>query len=313
MPISETISRVGYPKWYEERQKQLADALYGTDAAKGLIQQPLTVPGQQVAGFTGPQQRGMELAQRGIGAYQPYLDAATAAQTAALGTAGAGAATVAGAQFEPTAARMAQFMDPYQQNVTQEALAEIERQGQLAQQGVAGQAVQAGAFGGSRYGIQQAELGRSIQDLKSRRVFEDMSRNYQQALGAMQAANQKQLQQGQAFGQLGQVTSGISGAMAGLGGAAQSMGQSDVNQLMGIGGLQQQLAQTGLTAGYQNAVNQQMAPYNQLGWGANLLQTLAPGTGPTAQTIAPMPQTNPYAQAAGLTTGFMGGLGSLIG
>ena len=129
----------------------------------------------------------------------------------------------------------------------------------------------------------------------------------------MQAANQQQLQQGQAFGQLGQATSGISGAMAGLGGQAQAMGQSDVNQLMGIGGLQQQLEQAGLTAGYQNQLNQQMAPYNQLGWGANILQTLAPGTGPTAQTISPLPQTNPYAQAAGLTTGFMGGLGSLIG
>ena len=140
-----------------------------------------------------------------------------------------------------------------------------------------------------------------------------MSRNYQQAVGAMQAANQQQLQQGQAFGQLGQATSGISGAMAGLGGQAQAMGQSDVNQLMGIGGMQQQLAQAGMTTDYQNQLNQQMAPYNQLGWGANILQTLAPGTGATQQTIAPMPQTNPYAQAAGLTTGFMGGLGSLIG
>ena len=35
----------------------------------------------------------------------------------------------------------------------------------------------------------------------------------------------------------------VSGAMAGLGGQAQAMGQSDVNQLMGIGGLQQQQAQ----------------------------------------------------------------------
>ena len=183
----------------------------------------------------------------------------------------------------------------------------------MAQNQMAGQAVGAGAFGGSRFGIQQSELARGAQDLKPRRIFEDLSRNYQQAVGAMQAANQQQLQQGQAFGQLGQATSGISGAMAGLGGQAQAMGQSDVNQLMGIGGLQQQLAQAGMTAGYQNQLNQQMAPYNQLGWGANLLQTLAPGTGPTAQTIAPLPQTNPYAQAAGLTTGFMGGLGSLIG
>jgi len=311
MPISEIVQRVGYPQWYEERQKQLADALYGTDAAKGLIQQPLTVPGQQVAGFTYPQQAGMELAQRGIGAYQPYLDAATAAQTAALGTAGAGAATVAGAQFEPTAARMAQFMDPYQQNVTQEALAEIERQGQLAQQGVAGQAVKAGAFGGSRYGIQQAELGRSIQDLKSRRIFEDLSRNYQQAMGASQAANQQRIQAGQAFGQLGSVTSGIGQRTGQLGQAAQAAGQADVQQLMGIGGLQQQLAQTGFDVGRQNELTAMMEPYRRLGFAGQSLQQLGPGT--TQQTLQPMPVTNPYTQAAGLATGFMGGLGSLIG
>jgi hypothetical protein len=204
-------------------------------------------------------------------------------------------------------------MSEYQKDVTAEALKEIERQGQLAQQGIAGQAVKAGAFGGSRFGIQQAELGRSIQDLKSRRVFEDLSRNYQQALGAMQAANQQQLQQGQMFGQLGQVTSGIAGQMGTLGGAAQSMGQSDVNQLMGIGGMQQQLAQAGLTAGYQNQLNQQMAPYNQLGFGANILQTLAPTAGATTQTIAPMPTTNPYLQAAGAIGGLGYGLGSLMG
>ena len=129
----------------------------------------------------------------------------------------------------------------------------------------------------------------------------------------MQAANQQQLQQEQASGQLGQATSGISGAMAGLGGQAQAMGQSDVNQLMGIGGMQQQLAQAGMTTDYQNQLNAMMAPYNQLGWGANILQTLAPGTGPTAQTVSPMPQSNPWAQGAGLMAGMAGGIGSLIG
>ena len=278
---------------------------------EGLMKQDITVPAQQVAGFSPTQTAAMQQAFGGIGAYQPYLQAAGLGQQAAMGAAGAGVGALGGMQFDPSGIQ--QWMDPYQGAVTQEALAEIDRQAAMAQNRLGGQAVQAGAFGGSRFGIQQSELARGAQDMRSRRIFEDLSRNYQQAQGAMQAANQQQLQQGQAFGQLGQATSGIAGAMAGLGGQAQAMGQSDVNQLMGIGGLQQQLAQAGMTAGYQNQLNQQMAPYNQLGWGANLLQTLAPGTGPTAQTIAPMPQTNPYAQAAGLTTGFMGGLGSLIG
>ena len=294
-----------YPDWVTAPSEQMINQM------QTMMGQPLSIPGQQVAGFSPTQLAAMQQAYGGIGAYQPYLQAAGTGQTAAMGAMGAGAGALGGMQFDPSGA--AQWMDPYQQNVTQGALAEIDRQAAMAQNQMAGQAVGAGAFGGSRFGIQQSELARGAQDLKSRRIFEDMSRNYQQAVGAMQAANQQQLQQGQAFGQLGQATSGVSGAMAGLGGQAQAMGQSDVNQLMGIGGLQQQLAQAGMTAGYQNQLNQQMAPYNQLGWGANLLQTLAPGTGPTAQTIAPMPQTNPYAQAAGLTTGFMGGLGSLIG
>ena len=293
------------PTYLEQPTEAMANTL------AQAMQQPLNVPAQQVAGFTPTQTAAMQQAFGGSGAYQPYLQAAGLGQQAALGTTGAGVQALGGMQFDPSGIQ--QWEDPYQQQVTQEALKEIDRQAAMAQNRLAGQAVGAGAFGGSRFGIQQSELARGAQDLRSRRIFEDLSRNYQQALGAMQAANQQQLQQGQAFGQLGQATSGISGAMAGLGGQAQAMGQSDVNQLMGIGGLQQQLEQAGLTAGYQNQLNQQMAPYNQLGWGANILQTLAPGTGPTAQTISPMPQSNPWAQGAGLMAGMAGGLGSLIG
>jgi len=300
-----TTQQTVYPDWVTAPSEQMINQM------QTMMGQPLNIPGQQVAGFTPTQQAAMQQAYQGIGAYQPYLQAAGAGQQAAMGAMGAGVGALGGMQFDPSG--VTPWMNQYQGDVTQEALKEIDRQAAMAQNRLGGQAAQAGAFGGSRFGIQQSELARGAQDLKSRRIFEDMSRNYQQAVGAMQAANQQQLQQGQAFGQLGQATSGISGAMAGLGGQAQAMGQSDVNQLMGIGGMQQQLGQAGLTAGYQNQLNQMMAPYNQLGWGANILQTLAPGTGPTAQTISPMPQSNPWAQGAGLMAGMAGGLGSLIG
>ena len=293
------------PQYLEKPTEQMANTL------GQMMGKPLNVPAQQIAGFSPTQLAAMQQAYGGIGAYRPYLQAAGAGQTAALGATGAGVQALGQMDFDP--ARAQAFMDPYQQAVTQDALKEIDRQTQMAENRLAGQAVGAGAFGGSRYGLQQSELARNAADMRSRRIFEDMSRNYQQALGAMQAANQQRTQQAQGFGQLGQVTSGISGAMAGLGGQTQAMGQSDVSQLMGIGGLQQQLAQQGLNVGYQNALNQQMAPYNQLGWGANILQTLAPGSGATQQTVAPMPQTNPYMQAAGTMAGLAGGLGSLIG
>ena len=277
---------------------------------EGLMKQNITVPAQQVAGFSPTQTAAMQQAYGGIGAYQPYLQAAGLGQQAAMGAAGAGVGALGGMQFDPSGIQ--QWMDPYQGAVTQEALKEIDRQAAMAQNQMAGQAVGAGAFGGSRYGLQQSELARSAQDLRSRRIFEDLSRNYQQAQGAMQAANQQQLQQGQAFGQLGQATSGISSAMAGLGGQAQAMGQSDVNQLMGIGGLQQQQAQRGFDVGTANLQALQNAPYQQLSTGAGIMQQLLPNM-IGQQTVAPLPQANPYLQAAGAMGSLGVGLGSLIG
>ena len=275
-----------------------------------LIQQPLQVPQQQVAGFSPTQTGAMNLAMQGIGAYQPFLDAAQASQAAALGTTGAGVQALGQMDFDP--ARAQAFMDPYQQNVTQEALKEIDRQAAMASNQLAGKAVQAGAFGGSRFGLQQSELARNAQDLRSRRIFEDLSRNYQQALAAASAANTQRMQQAQQFGQLGKLTSGIGGALAGLGAQTQALGQQDVGQLMGIGGMQQQLGQRMFDTQTANLAAMQNAPYQRLSAGAGIMGQLLPG-GAGTQVVAPLAQTNPYAQAAGLLATGAGGLGALIG
>ena len=275
-----------------------------------LIKQPLQVPQQQVAGFSPTQQAAMQQAYGGIGAYQPFLDAAQQTQAAALGTTGAGVQALGQMNFDPNRAQA--FMDPYQQNVTNEALKEIDRQQQMASNQLAGKAVQAGAFGGSRFGLQQSELARNAQDLRSRRIFEDLSRNFQQAQSAASAANTQRLQQGQQFGNLGKATSGIGGVMAGLGAQTQQLGQSDVNQLMGIGGMQQQLGQRELDTGTANLAAMQNAPYQRLSAGAGIMGQLLPG-GAGTQVVAPLAQTNPYAQAAGLLATGAGGLGALIG
>ena len=275
---------------------------------EALLGQQLNVPQQQVAGFSPTQTSAMNLAMQGIGSFQPFLQAAQAAQTAGLGTIGTGAQIAAGADFSPGAARA--FMDPYQQAVTQEALKEVDRQAAIAQNQLAGQAVKAGAFGGSRFGIQQSELARNAADLKSRRIFEDLSRNFQQAQGAARAANQQRLQAGQVFGQLGRATSGIGGAMAGLGGQLQQQQRQDVNQLLGIGGLQQQQAQREFDVGTANIAAMQNAPFQRLSTSAGILQQLLPNL-VGSQTIAPFAQPNPYAQMAGLVAG-AGGLAGLL-
>ena len=275
-----------------------------------LLQQPLQVPMRQVAGLSPTQVSAMNLAQQGIGSFQPFLQQAADAQAQGLATIGQGAQTLAGADFGPGAGRA--FMDPYQQAVTQEALKEIDRQTAMAQNQLAGQAVKAGAFGGSRFGIQQSELARSAQDLKSRRIFEDLSRNFQQAQGAARAANQQRIQAGQVFGQLGRGVSGIGGAMAGLGAQQQALQGQDVNQLMGIGGLQQQLLQSVADTDFANRQSLFNAPFQQLSSAAGILQQLSPQL-IGQQVTATLPQTNSFVEAAGLTATAAGGLGALLG
>ena len=299
-----TRTEVIVPEYIEQPTEALANTL------QELMRQQRTVPQRQVVGFTPTQQAAFQQAFGGIGSFQPFLDAAQAAQTAGLGTIGAGAQTVAGADFGPGAGSA--FMDPYQQAVTQEALKEIDRQTAMAQNQLAGQAVKAGAFGGSRFGVQQSELARNAQDLKSRRIFEDLSRNFQQAQGAARAANQQRIQAGQVFGQLGRGVSGIGGAMAGLGAQQQALQGQDVNQLMGIGGLQQQLLQSVADTDFANRQSLFNAPFQQLSSAAGILQQLSPQL-IGQQTVAPLPQTNPFVQAAGLTATAAGGLGALLG
>ena len=195
MATQTTQTEVLIPEYIERPTEMMANTL------GALMEQPLLPPGQQVMGFTPTQIAAMQQAYGGIGAYQPFLDKADLTQTAALGATGQGIQSLGQMNFDPSRAQA--FMDPYQQSVTQEALKEIDRQSQMASNQLAGKAVQAGAFGGSRFGLQQSELARNTQDLKSRRIFEDLSRNYQQAQATAQAANTQRMQQAQQFGNLG--------------------------------------------------------------------------------------------------------------
>jgi hypothetical protein len=275
---------------------------------EALLGQQLKVPQQEVAGFSPTQLSAMNLATQGIGSFRPFLQDARSAQTAGAETIGLGTQIAAGADFGPGAYKP--FFDQYQQDVTGEALKEIDRQAAMAQNQLAGQAVKAGAFGGSRFGVAQSELSRSAQDLKSRRIFEDMSRNFQQAQGAARAANQQRLQAGQVFGQLGRGVGSIGGAIAGLGGQLQQQQRQDVNQLLGIGGLQQQQLQRESDVGTANIAAMQNAPFQRLSTSAGILQQLLPNL-VGQQTIAPFAQPNPYAQMAGLVAG-AGGLAGLL-
>jgi len=323
MATQTTIQQQLPPEYVQERQKDLLLTLFGSQGeeptlpdgspnpnfVQGLINQPRDIPKQQVAGFTAPQQEAFALADLGIGAFQPYVT--QAGQTAT--TAGQ-ALTGATQAFTPTTATIDQFRDPYQQFVTQEALKEIDRQGAMAQNQLAGQAVRGGVFGGSRYGVQEAELARNLGDIKSRRVFEDASRNYQQALASAQAAQEaqqrRQLSAGQQLAGLTGQLGNIARTQGGIGQLGQQMLGQDISTLLGVGGQQQQLLQAGLEAQRQNLAAQQQEPFQRISFGTDILAGLPFG----GQTISQMPVTpaNPFLQFASGIGSLGTGIGTLL-
>jgi hypothetical protein len=155
-------------------------------------------------------------------------------------------------EFDPASAD--RFMNPYQQKVIDESLRQIGRQGLQAQQQLQAQAVRSGAFGGSREGIQRAELGRGLAESQNAAIVGGLSSGYQSALQQAQQAfeSQKQRQLAQAQGY--QSAAGLAGSLA------SQQGQLALQGSQQMGTLEAQRAQFAQNAArYGGDVAQQIA------------------------------------------------------
>jgi hypothetical protein len=242
----------------EERKIELMDI------ARGIAQKEIDLPDIQVAGLSGLEQQGMTAAgQTGVGS----------------GTVGQGIQQILGAAAPVGQQQISQYLNPYQQYVTDE----IARQGQMMQNQLGAQAIGAGAFGGGREGVQQAELqGRTLST-----IGQSLGQGFQTALGAAQRQQQVGLAAGQQLGQMG--------------GLQQQMAGQDINQLFAAGGVQRQLAQQALDAQRQNQLQQTYEPYQRAEFLANLY-----AAGPKSNSLVTMgtaPGTSPLAQAVGTGIG----------
>ena len=145
------------------------------------------------------------------------------------------------------------------------------------------QAVGAGAFGGGREGVQQAELqGRALSAMGQAQAA-----GFNTALGAAQRQQQVGLAAGQQLGALGA--------------GQQQMALADLQQLFSAGGVQRQLAQQALDAQRATTLQQQYEPYQRAEFLANLY-----ASGPKTQsgvTMGTQPTTSPLAQAVGTGIG----------
>mgnify|MGYP003138681283 CR=1 FL=1 len=274
-----------------------------------------------------------------MGRYTPYFETAGGAATGGLESLRRGLGTVGEAKtfFGPAAQYVSggrgmydpsqyvsQFMSPYTSEVIDEVEKDIERQGNVARQRASAQAVGRGAFGGSRQGIQAAEIERNIQDAKAKATADLRSRAYDQALAASQQAYQqgatRELEAGrlmgglgQSVGQLGTQFGSLGGQYGSLAGTTADIGRvysalqpADLAFMTGVGeaerAYRQQMIDTARQE-YQRPTEQALLPY-QFAYGA---LTGTPSAGIYSQTQASYaPPANPFLSGLGAYTTLQG-------
>ena len=231
-----------------------------------------------VAGQDRLQQEAQKIAEAGIGSFQPFLDRAAAASTAA-GTALGGVGTGAQA-FQQD---VSQFMSPYQSQVIDATLAEFDRNRQIQEQGLRDQQAKLGVLGAGRAGVQLAEFGTGA--ARERALLQ--AGLLQQ--GFQQAAAQRQQDIANRFG-LAQAQRGLGGFEATLGGQQQALTGGDVRQLGTLGALNQAQAQAQADAQREAARQAAFLPQQNLDRFAGQVTGLMGGyPGQTTQTVVPNP------------------------
>jgi hypothetical protein len=247
-----------------------------------------------VAGQDALQQQAQQIAQAGIGSFQPFLNRAAAASTAA-GTALGGVGTGAQA-FQQD---VSQFMSPYQSQVIDATLAEFDRNRQIQEQGIRDQQAKLGVLGAGRAGVQLAEFGTGA--ARERALLQ--AGLLQQ--GFNQAAAQRQQDIANRFG-LAQAQRGLGGFEATLGGQQQALTGRDVSQLGTLGALNQAQAQAEADAQREAARQAAFLPQQNLDRFASQITGLMGGYPASGITQTAVPNPTPLQTALGIGTTLAG-------
>jgi len=282
-PTSQTVSNTSIPAYaqpYVERMLGKAEALSDTPyQAYG---------GERIAGFNDLQNQAFQ----GAANLQPAQQIGVGTQLA--GMAGLGSMQ-AGQNYSNQATNpyaVQSYMSPYIQNALAPQMVEAARQSDIQGQQNAAGAAKSGAFGGSRFGLQEAERQRNLGALQNNIYGTGMQNAFQNAQQAQQfGANLglqgmgQGLQAAQALGQLGQTQFGQ---------------QQGAIQAQSAAGQQQQgLEQQKMQQQYQDFLTQRGYPQQQLSYMSDMLRGL-PLSQQTQQQYTAPPTFAQNALALGL-------------
>ena len=255
------------------------------DAAQqfDIRQQSLAGLAPQVAGRDALQTQAQQLAQAGIGSFEPALQRAQA-QIAGIPT---GAMTTQEAQ---------QFMSPYQSQVIDATLAEFDRNRAIQEQNIRDQQTRLGVLGAGRAGVQLAEFGTGA--ARERALLQ--AGLLQQGFNQAQSARQQDI--ANRFN-LAQAESGIAGILP-------QLQRADVSQLGTLGALNQAQEQARLDASREAARQAAFLPAQELDrYAAQVTGLMGGYPGQTQQTVTPNP--TPLQTALGVGTTLAGIYGAI--
>jgi hypothetical protein len=278
------IQSRGLQSAYQQAQQQFnAEQAARLQANLANQQAGLTVGGQNLASQLGVQQLGTQTGLQGALANLSAQQQANLANQQMAGQYG-----LQGAQLGMQAADVLRQAGIGALQGAQ-GLGQLGLQGagmlQSAGQGQIGAAGQLGQLGGQQANIygQQSQLGQALA----------------QGIGSL-AGQQFGIGQNiaQNLGQYGTQQLGLSQQLAALGGQQQGLGQQDVNFLYNLGAQQQRQQQAVLDAQRQNQLQQNMQPFQQIGFLSDVYKG-APST-QMAMTQQTQAQASPFQQIAGL-------------
>jgi len=252
------------------------------ESSFGLAQTPTPVPVKQVAGLD-PYERQARALAGGLGGFTPYIQQGGQMMQEGLGVARQGQGALAGAQdmygqgtelvgqgtglyglgtqltgqasdyFRPGAASA--FYNPYEQDVVQQTLRDLQEQS--AKQGIADrtQAVSRGAFGGSRGRLMEQERERAFGRGAAEAIGDIRRKGFEGARSAAMTA-------GQGLGRLGGQLGTFGSGLGNLGGQLGQFGSGLSNVAGQYGNLGRDIGQFGTgfaglgTTGQSNLLRQ---------------------------------------------------------
>lgn len=255
--------------------------------SQNLASQPLQLyNGPLVAGLTPDQTSAIDQIKSSGSLAQPYL-------TEAGNFARQGATPLSSTPFSADAVN--QYLSPYLGDVLKSTMASENQQNAQQQQQLQGNITAAGAWGGDRSAVVQAELAgqQKLADNQTNAGIENQGFNT--ALGQFNTSNQQSLQTQQANNSN---ASQAAYSLGNIGTSLQNSALTGAGAQLSAGTLEQQLNQENLNVPYEQYLQQQAFPYQNLDFLSSMFPGIAAGTGSTTKQTTP--GANPFSQVLGL-------------